>query len=269
MTVNFGFLLLTALTASTHMTRPEVGRAVLSIRRWSLPRECTLPISGRASGSRLYPTHVETSCWIAGLAAAAALCVLCQSGCTTGDECQIVDHPGSGYVPGSGHHSFRRSRRRFFHQGTLQPPEQYTQSLECSYRLQRAVRTAHCLGESGIFADNGCDAGTWNEGVIAVKSECEGDSIKFQLRNVGPGDMTKASLFTVITEDVVIFLKDDNVRLTNWRRNPISIPTTHTYRLEVRQPDGYPGVSHTFIPKVRLSLVGTHSPGIITQFPNV
>ena len=154
----------------------------------------------------------------------------------------------------------------FFSLGTLQPLEQYTQSLSVRIDCNVLSGLTHCL-ESGIFADNSCDAGTWNEGVIAVKSECEGDSIKFQLRNVGPGDMTKPASF-VITEDVVIFLKDDNVRLNQLAQESISIPTTtHTYRLEVRQPDGYPGVSHTFTYKEGCPSVGTASPGIITQFP--
>ena len=154
----------------------------------------------------------------------------------------------------------------YFNLGNLAPLEKYSQSLMVQVACDAVTGQTHCL-QSGISADNSCSAGDWNEGVLSVQSECQGDSIVFYLRNVGPGDMAKPASF-VITEDVVIFLKDDNVRLDQFAQEKVSIPTTaHTYRLEARQPDGYPGVSHTFTYKEGCPSVGMSSPGIITQFP--
>jgi len=62
--------------------------------------------------------------------------------------------------------------------------------------------------EAHIFPDDLCPPNpNWDGSEVEVEIDCIGDSIYFNLENIGDGDMLDPSQFFIIEDDVVIMLQ--------------------------------------------------------------
>ncbi len=119
---------------------------------------------------------------------------------------------------------------------------------DSTFRIKLLVDCDHSfLGQTHCFSatihpHDACGEfqGTWEGSQLAVRTNCENDSVKLELRNIGPGPMNTQTRF-IVTEDIVIFLKED-VQLDFQEDFRLDIPATgKTYRLHAVQETGYPG----------------------------
>ncbi len=100
----------------------------------------------------------------------------------------------------------------------------------------------HCVNAS-ISPNEDCNPTDpqWDGSSIVVSAECTGDSLFFEIENVG-ADMTSPSNY-IVTEDVIMF-ESGEVQLLAQEIYDIPIETTGaTYHLEVEQSPGHPGNS--------------------------
>jgi uncharacterized repeat protein (TIGR01451 family) len=98
--------------------------------------------------------------------------------------------------------------------------------------------------EAHIFPDEVCDdpSGSWSGASITAEGSCEGDSVRFLLKNIGTGDMIQP-LDYMIVEDVVMYLQG-NYQLNAGQELEVAVPANGaTWRIEADQSPGHPGVS--------------------------
>lgn len=124
----------------------------------------------------------------------------------------------------------------------------------------------HCL-EAHIFPDSLClDEITGPQ--ISIDGACTGDSLHFELRNIGTEDMLVPDKFVVI-EDDVIFL-EDNFQLPQSETRLVSFAANgRTYRMQAPE---FPGNPKTKLVSKTIEGCGENSEGVISlgfvnQFP--
>lgn len=119
----------------------------------------------------------------------------------------------------------------------------------------------HCA-EARIFPAETCvpNDPQWTGASIAVEGFCEGDSVRFRIKNVGKVDMLKESGF-IVTEDVLM-LKRGAFQLGAGASEVLSFPANGaTYHLMAEQEDFHPGRNH---PSVHVEgCGGINSPGLV------
>lgn len=128
---------------------------------------------------------------------------------------------------------------------------------------QSICATAH------ITPDSVCTppGSIWSGAEVMVDGYCEGDSVRFVIRNIGTGNMTATQDF-VIVEDIVIFMQG-TFNLPPQDSLVIKVPANgSTYRLEAEQEPTYPFPSHptVTIEGCGLNLGGLFSLGFVSQF---
>jgi len=81
----------------------------------------------------------------------------------------------------------------------------------------------------------------WNDAIIKTSHQCDIDSIRFELKNIGNTNQNPIEYY--IVEDNVM-LRQGTVNLQNNQTAIVSIPNTqsYTYRLEAKNPFGIPAV---------------------------
>lgn len=91
-----------------------------------------------------------------------------------------------------------------------------------------------------IFPDDLCPPDpNWDGSDVEVEINCIGDSIYFNLENIGGGDMTDPSQFYIIEDDVVIMLQ--GFQLPSGESTTIVLPNNGGgYHLEAGQTEGNP-----------------------------
>lgn len=140
----------------------------------------------------------------------------------------------------------------------------FTVYLDCDSTV---LGQTHCV-EAHILPDTLCYDSTANMALIEVETLCEGDSIRFSLRNVGDADMNGASEYIVIEDDVMYMTTP--FELGSGESLQFSRPANgRTYRLEaLRVPDGNSEqyVSST-IEGCGFGPGGGFSTGFVNQFP--
>lgn len=124
----------------------------------------------------------------------------------------------------------------------------------------------HCL-EAHIFPDSLClDEVTGPQ--IAIDGACTGDSLRFELQNIGTGDMLVPDKFVVI-EDDVIFL-EENFQLPQSESRVVSFSANgRTYRIQAPE---FPGNPKTKLVSKTIEGCGENedggiSLGFVNQFP--
>ena len=127
----------------------------------------------------------------------------------------------------------------------------------------------HCI-EAKIFPDTLCTPPTadWSGAAIEVTGNCLGDSIQFQIKNVGDGDMLAPTKFIVI-EDVIL-REEGEVQLLAQEAMQFSLPANGAYyRMQAEQVPNYPypSVPIASIEGCGVDENGNQSFGVINQFP--
>jgi len=136
-------------------------------------------------------------------------------------------------------------------------------TLDCNATVGAAeYATAH------IFPDSICTmpGANWDMSSIEVDGLCEGDSVRFRVQNVGPGNMNNAQELVII-EDIVIE-KQASFQLQSGEKQEYTFPASGaTYRIVAEQSPGHPGAS---FPTVAVEAcdngTGSVSLGQVTQF---
>ncbi len=111
---------------------------------------------------------------------------------------------------------------------------------------------------------------TWSGAEVVVDGYCEGDSVRFVIRNIGTGDMTEAKRF-IIVEDIVIFrtgtfnLQAQDSLVFKVRANG------STYRLDAEQETTYPfpSMPSATVEGCGQNLSGLFSLGFVSQFNEI
>ncbi len=127
----------------------------------------------------------------------------------------------------------------------------------------------HCV-EAHIFPDSFClfDP-AWDESSIEVDAVCDGDSIRFQITNIGEAPMSEALEYIVIEDNVMRQMGDFDLVPGQTKEIPFA-STGATVRLEAAQAAGHPGES---MPNVTVEGCdpdgdGIFSLGYYTQWPD-
>ena len=139
----------------------------------------------------------------------------------------------------------------------------FTAYLDCDSTV---LGQTHCV-EAHILPDSLCFDSITNMALIEVETLCEGDSIRFNLRNVGDTDMNNAAEYIVIEDDVMYMTTP--FELSAGESLQFSRPANgFTYRLEApRLPDsnGNEYVSST-VEGCGFNPGGSFSTGFVNQF---
>lgn len=125
----------------------------------------------------------------------------------------------------------------------------------------------HC-SEAHIYPDTLCEPPSlqWSGASLRVRSECQADSVRFVMKNIGMGDMTKALEYIVI-EDLVMMMKA-NVQLDAGDSAVVKVPARGTtWRMEVEQEPFHPGLSRPASVVEGCNASTTFSTGMVNMFP--
>lgn len=133
-----------------------------------------------------------------------------------------------------------------FDVGTLDPTDCGSFNVRTLVNCDSTVLgQTHCT-EAHIFPDSIClpDAADWDGSSIVVEAACDGDSVRFLIRNIGDGNMQEA-LNYIIIEDEIMVHQDDfqlNSGQSEMLENAYS-SNGSTYRIIAEQTEGHPGNS--------------------------
>jgi uncharacterized repeat protein (TIGR01451 family) len=120
-----------------------------------------------------------------------------------------------------------------------------------------------------IFPDTSClkPSPDWDLSSLSVKGTCEGDSVVFQIRNDGTGDMRSARRSIVIQDHIV--LRQLDIQLEAKEEIKIKLPAEGaTFRAVVEQSAGHPGRSFPTAAVEGCATDGkTFTTGLVTMFP--
>ncbi|MFT4759633.1 MAG: putative repeat protein (TIGR01451 family) [Paraglaciecola sp.] len=114
---------------------------------------------------------------------------------------------------------------------------QIVTSVNCD---ETVLGQTHCTS-AHIFPDTICipSSSLWDESDIIVNGYCEGDSLYFEIENIGTGN-TAAPLQYIIIEDHIILLQQDYL-LPSGDKKEIVLPANGAaFRLETEQSVGHP-----------------------------
>lgn len=120
----------------------------------------------------------------------------------------------------------------------LQKPLLYTLGVNVACNNSRTG-----LFYNKLFIDNQILARSpaWNDAILNVSTQCETDTVRFELKNTGSSNQNPIDYY--IVEDNVM-LRQGTVNLQNGQSTTVSVPSTpaRSYRLEARNPANIPAV---------------------------
>lgn len=119
-----------------------------------------------------------------------------------------------------------------FQVGDLEPGDCGNFSLTMNLSCNAAVGQTHC-SEAHIYPDTLCTPIDiqWSGASLRIESTCETDSVRFNIRNVGLGDMPNTLDYIVIEDQVM--LMSAPVQLNAGQSTTVSVPANgSTWRLE-------------------------------------
>ncbi len=142
-----------------------------------------------------------------------------------------------------------------------------TIKLDCE---STEIGQTHCV-KAQIFPDIICQpvAAQWSKASLEVEGTCEGDSVRFKIKNIGEGNML-APLEFVVIEDVLMYYREDFFfQLESGASFEVRFEANgSTYRIETDQVPFHP-ISSKLSASVEgcgTNNVGTYSKGIINMF---
>lgn len=130
-----------------------------------------------------------------------------------------------------------------------------------------ALGQTHCT-EAHIYPDTSCIPPDvlWSGASLRISSECQSDSVRFTIENIGTGNMPNALDYIVI-EDLVM-LMNSPVQLNAGEAVTVSVPANgSTWRLEVEQEPLHPGQSRPSVSVEGCTTGAIFSTGFVAQFP--
>ena len=118
--------------------------------------------------------------------------------------------------------------------------------------------------QAHIFPDTICTEPdpNWDKSSVIVQGTCQGNSLLFQIENVGDGNMVDARNFIVIEENVIWLEGEFELDANEAFEIPIVNPEGRTYRIVAEQSEGHPGRS---FPTVALEACGVPEDGVETS----
>lgn len=128
----------------------------------------------------------------------------------------------------------------------------------------------HCV-EATIFPQDLCNTSSelWSGASLDIKSSCDGDSVRFDIENVGEEDMDNPLPFIVI-QDMIMLRRDQTpVQLSSGEKTSINLPANGaTYRMEMVQIANHPTSNKVSaaIEGCGVNEQGTTSRGFINMF---
>ncbi|MBK6995433.1 MAG: T9SS type A sorting domain-containing protein [Lewinellaceae bacterium] len=130
-----------------------------------------------------------------------------------------------------------------------------------------ALGQTHCT-EAHIYPDTTCipTNAQWSGASLKITSECDPDSVRFRIENVGGGNMTNAQEYIIIEDQVMIMTAP--IQLDAGEFVTVGVPANgSTWRLEVEQEPFHPGLSAPALSVEACTTGPTFSMGFVTQFP--
>ncbi|MBP6811684.1 MAG: hypothetical protein KA138_09190, partial [Saprospiraceae bacterium] len=130
-----------------------------------------------------------------------------------------------------------------------------------------ALGQTHCT-EVHIYPDTICipTNAQWSGASLKITSECDPDSVRFRIENVGGGNMTNAQEYIIIEDQVMIMTAP--IQLDAGEFVTVGVPANgSTWRLEVEQEPFHPGLSAPALSVEACTTGPTFSMGFVTQFP--
>ena len=133
-----------------------------------------------------------------------------------------------------------------FDVGTLDPGDcgsfKVTTLVNCDSTI---LGQTHCT-QAHIFPDSLClpGAANWDGSSIAVEAECDGDSVRFTIRNIGDGNMVSPLSYIIIEDEIMVYQDDFQLDAgqSEMLANAYSSDGS-TYRIIAEQANGHPGNS--------------------------
>ena len=125
----------------------------------------------------------------------------------------------------------------------------------------------HC-SIAHIYPDSSClvPSPLWDESEIEVSGVCMGDSVLFEIRNVGTGAMIEPGVAQIIIDDVVVLIELFNLGVGQVD-TVIQYPAGQTARIEAIQSNDFPGMSMPIAVVEGCGNASNISTGFVTQFP--
>jgi len=129
------------------------------------------------------------------------------------------------------------------------------------------VGMTHCT-EAHIYPDTFCILPNvlWSGASLRIQSQCDPDSVRFRIENVGFGNMPNTLEYIVIEDQIM--LMSAPVQLDAGQSTTVSVPANgSTWRLEVEQEPFHPGQSAPAVSVEGCTNGPVFSTGFIAQFP--
>ncbi len=139
----------------------------------------------------------------------------------------------------------------------------FTALLSCDAVLGQT----HCT-EAHIYPDDPCIPPDiqWSGASLRISSQCQTDSVRFTIENVGTGNMPNALEYLVVEDQVMLMAAP--VQLDAGESTIISVPANgSTWRLEVEQEPFHPGQSRPAVSVEGCTTAQSFSTGFVTIFP--
>lgn len=113
-------------------------------------------------------------------------------------------------------------------------------SVRVEVSCDAVLGQTHC-SEAHIYPDSICAPNVnWNGASVSVIAECDQDSVKFKVRNVGTANMS-VPLDYVVIEDAIMYLEIHSPPLAVGDEYPVSFPANGaTWRLIANQEPNHP-----------------------------
>jgi hypothetical protein len=135
-------------------------------------------------------------------------------------------------------------------------------SIDCN----AVIGQTHCT-TAHIYPDSSCLNGNWNGPMLVVNSTCNNDSLHFNIKNIGLGDMASPSNYIVIEDHVM--LMSGPFQLPSGDSVTVAVPANgSTWRLQTEQIPGSPIASAPVLSIEGCTSSPTFSTGFVTQFSN-
>lgn len=129
--------------------------------------------------------------------------------------------------------------------------------------------TTYCT-EANASPEGNCaeEDEAWDGSEIRLSVECVGDSLHFQIENIGEGDMEEPSEYIVIEDNVLLFSAPQMFDLDAGQSLTLSIPANgYAYHMAAEQSEGFPGISTPITWIEGCGDMGELNLGMINQYP--
>jgi len=138
-------------------------------------------------------------------------------------------------------------------------------NLKVQVSCDAVIGQTHCT-EAHIYPDSSClpNSPLWSGASLQISSECNLDSLKFTITNVG-ANMTEAVDYIVV-EDMVMLMQS-SIQLGAGEAITLAFPANgSTWHLDVQQVAFHPGLSQPALSVEGCSATASFSTGMVSQF---